>query len=70
MSDSDWSKISFQQFLKEYDIDLLVNNAPTLLYSKKDKEPEAYNSLIAFFFLNGRFTYLHIYHIFLSINLF
>lgn len=53
MSDSDWSKISFQQFLKEYDIDLLVNNAPTLLYSKKDKEPEAYNSLIAFFFLTG-----------------
>lgn len=53
MSDSDWNKISFQQFLKEYDIDLLVNNAPTLLYSKKDKEPEAYNSLIAFFFLTG-----------------
>ena len=53
MSDSDWSKINFQQFLNEYDIDLLVNNAPTLLYSKKDKEPEAYNSLIAFFFLTG-----------------
>ena len=53
MSDSDWSKISFKQFLNEYDIDLLINTAPTLLYSKKDKEPEAYNSLIAFFFLTG-----------------
>ncbi|MFX1279342.1 MAG: hypothetical protein ACFFA3_07985 [Promethearchaeota archaeon] len=53
MSDSDWSKISFQQFLNEYNDALLVDTAPTLLYSKKDKEPEAYNSLIAFFFITG-----------------
>ena len=53
MSDSDWSKIDFQQFLNDYGIDLIVNIAPTLLYSKRDKEHEALNSLIAFFFIAG-----------------
>ncbi|MFX0030685.1 MAG: hypothetical protein ACFE8B_15840 [Candidatus Hermodarchaeota archaeon] len=53
MSNSDWRKINFQQFLNIYNNDLLITNAPTLLYSKKDKEPEAYNSLIAFFFITG-----------------
>ncbi|KKK42639.1 MAG: hypothetical protein Lokiarch_33650 [Candidatus Lokiarchaeum sp. GC14_75] len=53
MSDSDWSKIDFQHFLNDYGIDLVVTIAPTILYSKKDKEHEALNSLIAFFFIAG-----------------
>jgi len=53
MSDSEWSKIDFQQFANEYGKDVVVNHAPTILYSKKDKEHEAYTSLIMFFFLTG-----------------
>jgi hypothetical protein len=53
MSNSEWNKVDFQQFLNEYSKDLVIKNAPTLLYSKKDKEHEAYNSLIAFFFIAG-----------------
>ncbi|MFX1376054.1 MAG: hypothetical protein ACFFA0_09600 [Promethearchaeota archaeon] len=53
MSDSEWSKIDFQQFVKEFGVEILINKAPTILYSKKDKEHEAYNSIIAFFFIAG-----------------
>ncbi|MFX1419397.1 MAG: hypothetical protein ACFE9N_10795 [Promethearchaeota archaeon] len=53
MSDSEWIKIDFQQFLNEYGKEIVINNAPTILYSKRDKEHEAYNSLIAFFFIAG-----------------
>ncbi|MFW9879566.1 MAG: hypothetical protein ACFFG0_41350 [Candidatus Thorarchaeota archaeon] len=53
MSDSEWTKVDFKQFLNEFGKDIVVNNAPTILYSKKDKEHEAYNSLIAFFFIAG-----------------
>ncbi|MFW9881909.1 MAG: hypothetical protein ACFFG0_53275 [Candidatus Thorarchaeota archaeon] len=53
MSDSDWRKIDFKQFIDEYDDKVLVDEAPVILYSKKDKEHEAYNSLIAFFFIAG-----------------
>ncbi|MFW9783103.1 MAG: hypothetical protein ACFFFB_12545 [Candidatus Heimdallarchaeota archaeon] len=53
MSDSEWSKIHFQQFLNEFGNDIVVNTAPTILYSKRDKEHEAYNSLIGFFFITG-----------------
>jgi len=50
---SDWEKIDFDKFAEEYGIDLLIKNAPTILYPKKDKEHEALNSLIAFLFLAG-----------------
>lgn len=53
MSDSDWSKIDFQQFIDEFGNEVLVDMAPVILYSKRDKEHEAYNSLIAFFFIAG-----------------
>jgi len=53
MSDSDWNKVDFQLFINEYGKDIIIENAPTILYSKKDKEHEAYNSLIAFFFIAG-----------------
>jgi hypothetical protein len=53
MSVSEWNKVDFQQFINEYGKDLIIESAPTILYSKKDKEHEAYNSLIAFFFIAG-----------------
>ncbi|MHA2391522.1 MAG: hypothetical protein ACXAEX_06105 [Promethearchaeota archaeon] len=53
MSDSEWSKVHFQQFLNDFGNDIVVNTAPTILYSKRDKEHEAYNSLIGFFFITG-----------------
>ncbi len=53
MSVSEWKKVDFQRFVNEYGKDLAIKNAPVILYSKKDKEHEAYNSLIAFFFIAG-----------------
>ena len=67
MSDSEWNKVDFQQFVNEFNIDLIVDNAPTILYSKKDKEHEAYNSLIAFFFITGGLLiYISLSYIFAS----
>lgn len=51
MSISKWEKVDFQQFVNDFGTQLIIENAPTLLYSKKEKEHEAYNSLIAFFFV-------------------
>ncbi len=59
MSDSEWTKLDFQSFVDKYNKDIVVKSAPTFLYSKKDKEHEAYNSLIAFFFLLG-FMFIYI----------
>ncbi|UCC20817.1 MAG: hypothetical protein JSV62_05930 [Promethearchaeota archaeon] len=42
MSDSEWTKVDFQQFLDKYGKEIVLNNAPTIVYSKKDKEHEAY----------------------------
>ncbi len=53
MSDSDWIKIEFQKFINKYGKDIVINNAPVILYSKRDKEHEAYTSLVAFFFIAG-----------------
>ena len=53
MSDSEWKKVDFQEFIDNFGKDIIVENAPTILYSKKDKEHEAFNSLIAFFFITG-----------------
>jgi len=53
MSFSEWNKVDFQQFINEFGKDIVIKNAPVILYSKKDKEHEAYNSLIAFFFIAG-----------------
>ncbi len=53
MSDSEWIKVDFQEFINKYRKDIIIKNAPVLLYSKKDKEHEAYTSLVAFFFIAG-----------------
>ena len=53
MSDSEWIKVEFQEFINEYRKDIATENAPVILYSKRDKEHEAYSSLVAFFFIAG-----------------
>ncbi|MHA1273854.1 MAG: hypothetical protein ACTSQS_10510 [Promethearchaeota archaeon] len=53
MSGSDWKKLDFEDFIKKYGVEHIIKYAPTLLYSQKDKEHEAYNSLIGFFFITG-----------------
>ncbi len=53
MSVSEWNKVDFQQFINEFGKDIVIKNSPVILYSKKDKEHEAYNSQIAFFFIAG-----------------
>ncbi|MFW9897510.1 MAG: hypothetical protein ACFFD7_17020, partial [Candidatus Thorarchaeota archaeon] len=53
MSDSEWVKVDYDQFLSDFGNELIVKYAPSILYSKKDKEHEAFISLIAFFFITG-----------------
>ncbi len=59
MANSEWTRLDFQNFINNYNKDIVVESAPTFLYSKKDKEHEAYNSLIAFFFVIG-FMFIYI----------
>lgn len=53
MLSSDWNKVDFQDFIDEFDKQVIISKAPTILYSKKDKEHEAFGSLIATIFLTG-----------------
>ena len=75
MNNSEWEKVDFQQFVKDFGIEVVINNAPIILYSKKDKEHEAYTSLIAFFFVaSGLLIYislsLFLFEIYFSIIVF
>ncbi|MFW9899398.1 MAG: hypothetical protein ACFFDO_09100 [Candidatus Thorarchaeota archaeon] len=49
MIKSKWKRIDFQQFINDFGVEVIVEHTPTILYSKKDKEHEAFKSLIAFF---------------------
>lgn len=51
MTNSDWLKLNFQQFVNEFGIEIVIRSAPRILYPKKDKEHEATNSLIALLFV-------------------
>ncbi|MEJ2280029.1 MAG: hypothetical protein P8Y70_20120 [Candidatus Lokiarchaeota archaeon] len=53
MSDSNWKKVEFKDFLNDFGKELIIQNAPILLYTKKDKEHEAILSLIISLFLTG-----------------
>jgi hypothetical protein len=53
MSQSDWKKVKFEDFINEYGTEMVINNAPTILYTKKDKEHEAFSSLIVSLFISG-----------------
>ena len=39
-----WEKVEFQDFVSKYGMEFLINNAPQILHSKKDKE-HALNAL-------------------------
>jgi hypothetical protein len=53
MSESEWTRVNFKQFVSQFGIKIITDNAPKILFSKEDKEPESYNSLIGFFFIIG-----------------
>jgi len=58
---AEWSKVDFHQFINKFGIDFILEKAPRILYSKKDKEKEDYTSLIAFFFVaSGLLIYISI----------
>lgn len=68
MSSSKWSKIDFQEFSDEYNVDAVIKYAPSILYSKKDKEHEAFTSLVALFLVSGGlFIYIALALIFADI---
>lgn len=75
MSNIEWKKVDFREFTNRFGIDFILNNAPKILYSKKDKEHEDFSFLIAFFFLGGGLlTYislsLYLMEIYFSLTVF
>ena len=68
MSQLEWNGLDFQDFVNKYNKALITEQAPTILYTKKDKEPEAFGSLIAFFFIAGSLLiYISLSFLFASI---
>lgn len=53
MLNAEWTRVKFKDFLNDHGSDFIVKHAPAILYSKKDKEHEASNSLIAFFLVTS-----------------
>jgi len=53
MANSEWEKVEFQEFVNTCGINHVVKNAPSLLYSKKDREHKEIYSLIAFMIIAG-----------------
>jgi len=49
----DWTQVEFQDFINQYDKKLVIDYAPTIMHSKKDKEHEAFKSLISLLFILG-----------------
>jgi len=59
MSNSDWKKVDFQEFINQFGDQAVIINAPIILHSKKDKEHEAFKSLVTLIFIIG-FTFIYI----------
>ncbi|MBY9006890.1 MAG: hypothetical protein KGD63_09035 [Candidatus Lokiarchaeota archaeon] len=53
MSESNWNKVEFQDFINDFGIEIIIKNAPVILFSKQDKEKEAKYSLYIFLVLFG-----------------
>jgi len=49
----EWTQVEFQDFINQYDQNLILKYAPIIMHSKRDKEPEAFKSLISFLFILG-----------------
>ena len=65
---NEWTQIEFQDFIEQYDPNLIIKYAPTIMHSKRDKEPEAFKSLIFFLFILGfLLIYIAISIIFISV---
>jgi hypothetical protein len=45
----EWKKVDFQDFINKVGASPIIENAPIILYTRKDKEHAAFNTLIAFF---------------------
>jgi len=52
-TDFKWIRVDFQDFINNYNKDVVLELAPTILHSKKDKEHESFGSLVAFFLVVG-----------------
>ncbi len=48
-----WKSVEFGDFIKEFGTNEVVQYAPSILHSKKDKEHEAFKSLVLFFVVSG-----------------
>jgi len=59
MSNSDWKKVDFQDFINQYEDQVVIENAPIIMHSKKDKEHEAFKSLVSLIFIVG-FTFIYV----------
>ncbi|MFX0071306.1 MAG: hypothetical protein ACFFAO_09470 [Candidatus Hermodarchaeota archaeon] len=61
MSNTEWKEVEFKEFVEQFGINPVMNYAPSILYSRKDKEHVAQNSLIVFFLvLSGLLIYISI----------
>jgi len=58
MSNSDWKKVDFQDFINQYENQVVIENAPVIM-TGKDKEHEAFKSLVSLIFIVG-FTFIYI----------
>ncbi len=79
MPQSKWKKVDFKEFIDDFGINIIVNKAPIILFSKKDKEKEQHRSFILFiilfgsllFYLTNSFIFYKIlYQDYLSISLY
>ena len=61
MSDSEWKKVEYQEFINRFNNQIVVGKAPVIMHSRKDKEHEAFKSLVALIFTVG-FTFIYIPH--------
>lgn len=58
MSNSDWKKVDFQDFINQYENQVVIENAPVIM-TGKDKEHEAFKSLVSLIFIVG-FTFIYV----------
>lgn len=68
MSEFDWNQVDFQQLINQFGKEFVIESAPVLLYSKKDKERAPHNSLIAVFLITGAiFSFIALTYFFADI---
>jgi len=53
MLDSEWKEVNFKDFIKKVDGNIIIEHAPIITYTEKDREHGAIISLITFFIVAG-----------------